>query len=173
MAEWLFYIIAGVLIITAILVVTLNNLVYAILAFSLFLLSIAAIFLFLHAEFVAIVQVLVLLGGLIILFLFAVMFTPGLMKKEITQKYDIKHRMIATLATMCLLYILLRCLRDSSVFLSSNITFQETMFKDQLKNIGRLLLNVYLLPFELISVVLIATLIGSIAIILKKNGQRN
>src|SRR5712691_11033920 len=69
----LFYIFAGIAILSAILVITQKNIVHSAVFLASTLLSVAGIFLTLHAEFLAGVQVIVYVGGILVLFVFVIM----------------------------------------------------------------------------------------------------
>src|SRR4249919_103642 len=69
----LFYIFAGIAIVSAILVITQKNIVHSAVFLASTLLSVAGLFLTLHAEFLAGVQVIVYVGGILVLFVFVIM----------------------------------------------------------------------------------------------------
>src|SRR6187431_3587158 len=69
----LFYIFAAITLVSAILVITQKNVVHSAVALAATLLSVAGIFLTLHAEFLAGVQVIVYVGGILVLFVFVIM----------------------------------------------------------------------------------------------------
>ncbi len=69
----LFYIFAAIAVLSALFVITLKNVVHSAVALAATLLSVAGIFLTLHAEFLAGVQVIVYVGGILVLFIFVIM----------------------------------------------------------------------------------------------------
>src|SRR5215475_419757 len=69
----LFYVFASIAVISAILVITQRNVVHSAMFLATTLLSVAGIFLTLHAEFLAGVQVIVYVGGILVLFVFVIM----------------------------------------------------------------------------------------------------
>src|SRR6266705_3449638 len=69
----LFYIFAAIAVVSAILVITRKNVVHSAVCLAATLLSVAGIFLTLHAEFLAGVQVIVYVGGILVLFVFVIM----------------------------------------------------------------------------------------------------
>jgi NADH:ubiquinone oxidoreductase subunit 6 (subunit J) len=81
----LFYVLAAVIVISAILVVTLRNVFHSALFLVLAFFTVAGIYLMLHAEFLAVVQVLIYVGAITILMLFAIMLTYQIQSKAIRQ----------------------------------------------------------------------------------------
>jgi NADH:ubiquinone oxidoreductase subunit 6 (subunit J) len=81
----LFYVLAAVIVVSAILVVTLRNVFHSALFLVLAFFTVAGIYLMLHAEFLAAVQVLIYVGAITILMLFAIMLTYQIQSKSIRQ----------------------------------------------------------------------------------------
>lgn len=81
----LFYVLAAVIVISAMLVVTLRNVFHSALFLVLAFFMVAGIYLTLHAEFLAAVQVLIYVGAVTILMLFAIMLTYQIQSKSIRQ----------------------------------------------------------------------------------------
>ena len=110
-----------------------------------------------RAEFVAVVQILVYIGAISILILFAVMLTRGLMKRDLPAQNAqwIAAAFISLLLFAALLY----------VAISTNWRAVETKVAgDLIPKIGTELMTTYLLPFEAVSLLLLAALVGAIVI---------
>ncbi|MCS7002463.1 MAG: NADH-quinone oxidoreductase subunit J, partial [Dehalococcoidia bacterium] len=73
MAQLVFFYLAGVIILTSILVVALRNPVYSVLSLLIMFFHVAGLYVTLHAEFVAAVQIIVYAGAILVLYLFVVM----------------------------------------------------------------------------------------------------
>ncbi len=159
-----FYILAGIAVISAILVVTLRSLVHCVISLALLLLTVAGLYMTLFAEFIALVQILIYVGAVIVLFLFLIMLTHRIADKGIKQTNEQKG--ISFILTGLLLFLLITILNRTSW----NITPQGEIV-DTTSKIGNLLLTTYVLPFELISVVLLACLIGAIVIARKEEDK--
>lgn len=158
--EIAFYILSGMAVTSAILVVSLQNLVRAILALASLFLSIAGLYILLAAEFLGLVQILVYIGGVILLFLFLIMLTENLFEKT---QVALLQRIVGALLILSLFAIFI------SIFLIQ--PFQPLSFKDySIQNIGKLLMTDYLVPFEVVSLLLLAALIGAIVIAKKEEG---
>ncbi|MEW6620288.1 MAG: NADH-quinone oxidoreductase subunit J [bacterium] len=156
-----FYILAGIAVISAILVVSLRSLVHCVVSLALLLLTLAGLYITLWAEFIALVQVLIYVGAIIVLFLFLIMLTYRISDKGIKQTNEQKSTS-AILAGL-LLFLLITVLTKTTW----NVTPTSEVVNTTAK-IGNLLLTTYVFPFELISLVLLACLIGAIVIAKKE-----
>lgn len=173
----LFYISAFMTIFGAILVVLERNLMHACIFLLTSLLGIAGLYLTLGAEFVAATQLVVYVGGVVILMLFAVMLTGGgleEMKKSVIS-VDLAPSMgsfttyawgvVTALAFGLISFELIR-----SVFSSGVIKDKPTAFIQTVEEIGTKLLTDHVLMFEMSSVLLLGALIGA-AIISRPSRQ--
>jgi NADH-quinone oxidoreductase subunit J len=132
-----------------------RNLVYS--AFSLLasLFGVAALFAWLSADYLAITQLIVYVGGILVLFLFAVMLTH-----KITEVKDSNPLIgVAPAAMIC----------SGLMFLLAYVavktpwkTLPEPTYRETTASIGNLLLSTYLLPFEVLSVLILGALIGAV-----------
>jgi len=159
-----FYILASIAVISAILVISLKNLVHCVVSLALMMLAIAGLYITLFAEFIAMVQVLIYVGAVIVLFLFLIMLTIRLTDKGIKQTNE--QKLISATLSVLLLFLLITVLNRTNW----NIT-QEVEITNTTSKIGNLLLTTYVLPFELISIVLLACLIGAIVIAKKEDKE--
>jgi NAD(P)H-quinone oxidoreductase subunit 6 len=152
-----FYLVAIITVGSAIVVAFSRNIIYS--AFSLLgtFAGVAGIYIFLGADFVAAVQLLIYVGGILILILFAVMLTHRISDVEITNRAA--GRIPAVIITGVFLILLLQTLRDTPWVKVKEVIYQPTTAK-----IGDLFLQTYLLPFELASLVLLAAMIGAVVI---------
>ena len=157
LATVIFYLIAAVTVGSAAMVAFSRNIIYS--AFSLLgtFAGVAAIYVFLGADFVAAVQVLIYVGGILVLILFAVMLTHRITDVQIT------NRAVGTIPALVvigvLVFLLVQTIRETPWQKAKEILFVPTTAK-----IGDLFLKNYLLPFELASLVLLAALIGAVVI---------
>jgi NADH-quinone oxidoreductase subunit J len=152
-----FYLVAIITVGSALMVAFSRNIIYS--AFSLLgtFAGIAGIYVFLGADFVAGVQLLIYVGGILVLILFAVMLTHRITDVQITNRAA--GRIPALIITGVFIYLLIQTIRETSWVKVKEVVFQPTTAK-----IGDLFLDSYLLPFELASLVLLAALIGAVVI---------
>ena len=152
-----FYLVAAITIGSAAMVAFSRNIVYS--AFSLLgaFAGVAGIYVFLGADFVAAVQVLIYVGGILVLILFAVMLTHRITDVRITNRAV--GRIPALAITAILLFLLVQTIQRTGWVKAKEIGYSATTAA-----IGDFFLQNYLLPFELASLVLLAALIGAVSI---------
>lgn len=157
----LFYIFALLTITSAVFLVSTRNIMYSAMALFVTLLSIAALYLLLRADFIAITQIMVYVGGILILLLFGIMLTHRITSIDIkTNNLNIIPAVIFTVGiTAIIIVIMLTTKWRITIPVQNETTISE---------IGRQLLSSYLLPFEIASIVLLIALIGS-AMYARKN----
>ncbi|HEY7166295.1 MAG TPA: NADH-quinone oxidoreductase subunit J, partial [Candidatus Binatia bacterium] len=119
--------------------------------------GVAGIYVFLGADFVAAVQLLIYVGGILVLVLFAVMLTHRITDVQITNRAA--GRVPALIVTILFLYLIVQTIRETSWAQAKQVVYAATT-----ANIGELFLGNYLLPFELASLVLLAALIGAVVL---------
>ena len=156
-----FYLVVVVTLGSAMMVAFSRNIIYS--AFSLLgtFAGVAGIYIFLGADFVAAVQLLIYVGGILVLVLFAVMLTHRITDVEITNRAA--GRIPALIVVGVLVYLLVQTVRETPWAKAKEIVYAATTAK-----IGDLFLDTYLLPFELASLVLLAALIGAVVIARKE-----
>ena len=161
MSDFVFIVISSLLIISSIGVCVSKNLVHAAvyLFFSLFF--VAGLYILLYADFLAAVQVIVYVGGILVLIIFGVMLTNRLEKPSIN--ISSMNQFLAAL--LCLLLFIVQCLAIlNGKWISSN----NEVIDNSSEIIGNLILNEYLLPFEVVSILLLGALIGAATIARRK-----
>jgi NADH:ubiquinone oxidoreductase subunit 6 (subunit J) len=152
-----FYLIAIITVGSAAVVAFSQNIIYS--AFSLLgtFAGVAGLYVFLGADFVAGVQVLIYVGGILVLILFAVMLTHRITDVEITNRAA--GRLPGLLIVGVFLVILIQTIRETPWVRVKEVAYQPTTAE-----IGDLFLENYLLPFELASLVLLAAMIGAVVL---------
>ena len=163
----LFYILAVILVTFSILTVTARNPVRSALYLVSALLAIAGLFFLLKAEFLGAVQVLVYVGGIMVLFLFVIMLV-SVREVENERKVSRQWKTAVILVVVLSVELLFFVIRGSEV-LYTQVATKEGIMQGQTYNtqwVGRELYTTYLLPFEMASVVLLVAMIG--AVILSK-----
>lgn len=160
MESIVFTLLAFVIIASAIAVVTLRNIFHCALMLILCLFSVAGLYVLMHAEFLAVVQVLLYVGAVAILMIFAIMLTSRLAGHEIqlSNEQTFIGGFLALVFVFGFGFILYRDILDNKFF---RIAIGTTS-ADNSMSIGKLLMTEYVLPFEVVSVLLLAALIGAI-----------
>lgn len=163
-AELIFYLLAVLTIAAAVGVVTVPNVVHAALLLILTLLGVAGFYLLLASEFLALVQVLIYAGAVATIILFGLMLTRG--GRELPTVPAGAQWPLALLAAGALAVVLLTAVLDSD--------WPREAGQVTLVGVGTLagvLFREWLLPFEVVSLVLLVALIGAIVISRQEEGE--
>jgi NADH:ubiquinone oxidoreductase subunit 6 (subunit J) len=150
-AFWAF---AAILVGAGLAVVLGKNLFHSVLWLALALVATAGIFLTLNAEFIAAVQVLLYAGGVVTVVVFAIVVTERLIGERLSQT----NRRIGAGAVVSagLLVLLVRVIAQASVDPQ-----RPALTGDVTRRLGTSLLTQYVLPFELLAVLLLVGLLGA------------
>ncbi|NLB95136.1 MAG: NADH-quinone oxidoreductase subunit J [Armatimonadetes bacterium] len=157
-----FLILAGGILLSALMVVSVRNIVHAALFLALCFAGVAGIYVLLRAEFLAVAQVLIYIGAITVLFLFGIMLTRHITGQNIPQL--VAHWKWA-LAGACAFFFLLLHL-----ILRSEWRVVEEVPRDSTTALGLALVERYVLPFELASVILLAAVVGAV-VLAKQEGR--
>ena len=152
--DGIFYVFAIITIASAFIVVLSKNIVHSAVALFITLFSVAALYALLYADFIAVTQIMIYIGGILILLMFGVMLTTKITDVKLKTK-NINNLSAAIFVigfTAVLIYIML----TTNWRVAEIIEYEVTI-----NRIGVLLLTDYLLPFEIASVVLLVALIGA------------
>ena len=148
-------------VVTAIWVVLSPNLIHSAVSLLFTLFGVAGLYVFLYADFIAATQIIIYVGGILVLIIFGVMLTNNIADPKLTNKSQ--HQLLAGLFSFALLIML------SNIVFDTNWYVKELIIRDSTVNdIGMMLLSTYLLPFEVVSILLLAALIGAAMLSRKK-----
>jgi NADH-quinone oxidoreductase subunit J len=159
-ANWVFLAIAVPTLFAAAMVVTTTNIVRAVLYLVVTLAGTAALFLMLGAEFVAWTVVLVYIGAVVILFLIGIMITRAPLGAEATLSHPASVRIPAALLSLVIFAVTTWAFADA--FRNEMIPVPEA--GTSTGDLAEVLFDRFVIPFEVVSFVLLAALIGGIAI---------
>ena len=162
MAEALFWFISIFTIISAFFVVLNNQLLYSAIALLFTLFGIAGLYIFLWADFIAGVQLLVYIGGINVLIIFGIMLTNRIASIRLSQT-NIQQGLGGVFSLWLFIII--------SIVISKTKWYQVSPVEPSstVRDVGTLLLTKYLLPFEAVSVLLLGALIGAAVLSRKTN----
>ena len=158
----IFGLLAILILASALWVVTLKNLFRAALSLGLVLLGVAGVFLLLEAEFLAFVQILVYVGAILTLVVFAIMLTAGL---PATAAPTPRQPLVAAIVSVSL-FAVLSAMTQSLTWPTA--TLGEAV---SLVSLGQQLVTTLVLPFEIISLVFVAALVGAVALAAARPGH--
>lgn len=164
MGEIIFLGLVVIIATSAIWVVVSPNLVHSATSLLVTLFGIAGLYVFLYADFLAATQVVIYVGGILVLIIFGVMLTNKIDKPVIESISS--NKIIGVLISSFIFTIL------SIIVIQTNWPIIADNAKEgppTVELIGKLILGKYLLPFELISILLLSALVGSALLARKKN----
>lgn len=160
MDQILFFIVAFLAIASAVYFVFARNPLYAILSLIVTMFSISGMYLLLNAQFLFIVQIIVYTGAIMVLFLYILMMLN--LNKEDESKKENLPKFIGIVSAGILFIGMLGAYKGLSgkTLAEGNIDYSVGLTK----NLGRLLFNEYVLPFELASILILAGIVGAVLI---------
>jgi NADH-quinone oxidoreductase subunit J len=167
-AQVLFILVAAVTLFSAVMVVSVRRMMHAALWLIVTLLGVAVLFVLLQAGFFAVVQVLIYIGAISILIIFAVMLTRQVMSERIPQLN--RSWVFGLAATAGLMILLELAIRD---FPGVTTTVMGSPAAGDVAALGRALAapNGFAIPFEVASILLVTALIGTIYIALERKDR--
>ncbi len=165
-ADLLFYLFALGALVTALGVITLRNPMYCAISLLASFLCVAALFLLRHAEFVALVQVFVYGGGIMVLFLFVIMLVNlhRLEEVRVFGEYAPMALVLALLLVGLVLFVFVGVDLDTLAEPPGAFQTVEGEPAGNAEAVAWLLYRNYLLPFEVASVFLLVAMIGAVVL---------
>ena len=172
LADIVFWVIAVSSIIAALAVVLLKDLFRAALFLIVSFLGVAGMFVLLRAEFLAVVQVLVYVGAISVLIIFAILMTRDVEEGSPANKFRLPMAIFSALFAAVAIYVAvstnwntLEAAIASGAIAEGTTAKITEVYSNTIPWIGQLLLRDFVLAFEVASVVLLAALIGALALI--------
>ena len=166
-AQAVFYALAGVAVVSALLVITRRNPVHSAIWLIITLLSVALLYLQLQAEFIAAVQIILYIGGIMVLFLFVIMLVNldvALRQEQFNQQWG-----VAGLAAL-----LLAAELAGVIYLGRGTMALPQAppgaLQPNTELIGSALYQAYMLPFEIASLLLLVAMVGAVVMTRRKAG---
>lgn len=160
--EVLFALLGVVAVGSALLVVTTRHLVHAALWLVVTLASVAGCYLLLSAEFVAWVQVLIYIGAVVVLLLFGLMLTKAPIGRSDDLDSPLGQRVAGAVTAAGAAAVLVTSVVDA--FHGERIALADDQVAGSTSDIGAAVFRSWVLPFEVLSLLLLAALIGAIVL---------
>ena len=165
-----FYIFSFVMLLSALMVISTKNPVHSVLFLILAFLNAAGIFVILHAEFLAMILIIVYVGAVAVLFLFVVMMLD--IKSTIEKSNILQYMPIGLFIGFVFIAELVIVLINTKLELSNMQILSNPLNKfaelSNTKAIGSVLYTDYILHFQLAGVILLVAMIGSIVLTLRE-----
>lgn len=165
MSDFLFYVLATMLVLLSLLAVSVPNLLHGAISLIGSFLVTAALYIMLQLEFVALSQVMLYIGGIVIFMLIIILLTTGLGEDDSLNRISLSQRLNRALIPMGLLLALFYFLGKTPSPLLQSATHRAAPVT--LDDIGFRLLstdNGFIIPFEVISILLLVALVGAVVI---------
>jgi NADH-quinone oxidoreductase subunit J len=153
-----FYILAALILGFGVLVITARSSVHSVLFLVADFLCVAALYVTLQAEFLAVIQVMVYAGGIVVLYLFVVMLVN--LKRPPEAHSD--PRRLGRLGVVMAAAVLAELVAIFAVGWAKPAGVEGVLDPKNVEQIGRALYTDYLIPFELASILLLVAMIGAI-----------
>jgi len=165
-ATYLFWVFAGAAIASAALCITRRNTVASALWLVVTLFQLAALFVILNAEFIAVLQVLVYAGAIMVLFLFVIMLLnigPGT-PSDLKGPLGFAVATVLAAAVGVQLLVLLHAVPPADIRLPPGTVAGAAATQGMVAAVAQPLFTVYLIPFEVTSLLLLAAIIGAVVL---------
>jgi NAD(P)H-quinone oxidoreductase subunit 6 len=193
----IFWAVVLMTVVSAVVVVVARNILHSAFSLCLTFLGVAALYVFLHADFVAAVQLIVYVGGILVLIMFAVMFSSNVVE-DTAEGGRNKIAMAAGGAAALAIFVAVVLMNQKLAtpleqaqtippkIVQTSAATKDSKAEDQPKyygelpfsptisvqpgqiGLGHLLMGKYLLPFEVVSILLLAALVGAVVIVRKE-----
>jgi NADH-quinone oxidoreductase subunit J len=164
-AAVVFYVLASIALLSAVMVIWSRNVVHSAIYLVLTFLCVAGVYVLLRAEFVAAVQVLVYAGGIVVLFLFVIMLV------NLAAKVGPRVRVHATVSAVvgaAAAALLVYVAASGGLVTTFGARMDLSAQGGNLQQVGWALYRDFLLPFEIASVLLLVAMIGAIVLARQK-----
>jgi NADH-quinone oxidoreductase subunit J len=157
-----FYVAAALILGFAVLVITARSPVHSVLFLVLNFLSVAGLYVMLHAPFLAVIQVLVYAGGIVVLYLFVIMLVK--LKRPADGGEPRDTRRLGTLGLVMSLAVLAELVAIGAYGWLKPDVGGTALGANNVEQLGWALYTDYLIPFEVASVLLLAAMVGAIVL---------
>lgn len=157
-SEILFWILSIVALFSALMVITSRHPVYSVLWLIITFFCISGHYILLNAQFLAVVNIIVYAGAIMVLFLYVLMLMD--LKKDSEPQKNKWLKLIGAVAGGSLLLVLIAALRSTE----KNIAELNTGNIGLIENLGKTLFTEYVVPFEISSILFLSAMVGAVVI---------
>ena len=159
--EILFWFLSALALFSAIMVLLSKNPVHSVLWLIVVFFAISGHYLLLNAQFLAIVNIIVYAGAIMVLFLFVIMLMN--LNKETEPQKNIWMKFFGVVSGGLLLWIFISASRSAADITGKNVQIGEGDI-GLIQNLGKVLFKEYALPFEISSVLFLSAMVGAVVI---------
>ena len=165
----IFYLLAALTLVCGILSVSTRQIFRAAIYLLFALIGIAGLYFWLQYQFIAAVQIVVYVGGIVVLIIFSIFLTQQAGEKLAKQK--INRKIFSVLAAFCGFALTMVQVYQHQFYETNDDAIPASVF-----NIGKIMMQVdkggYALPFEVISILLLAAMVGCIVIAMREKAEK-
>ena len=165
-SQLLFWFLSILAIVAAIGVVSSKNPVYSVLWLIIVFFAISGHYILMNAQFLAIVNIIVYAGAIMVLFLFVIMLMN--LNTEGEPPKNIYLKMIGVIAGSCLMIVFVAAFSHASI---NHTVLRSGTAVGLIKNLGMTLFNQYVVPFEISSVLFLSAMIGAVVLGKKEKSE--
>ncbi len=158
--QLLFWFLSVVALFSALMVITSKNPIYSVLWLIVTFFAISGHYILLNAQFLAIVNIIVYAGAIMVLFLFVIMLMN--LNKETEPQKNRWLKMAGAVAGGCLLLVLVAALKDTDIKQQQALVNEGSI--GLIKNLGKELFTTYVVPFEISSILFLSAMVGAVVI---------
>jgi NADH-quinone oxidoreductase subunit J len=159
-----FYTLSALILLFGILVISARNTVHSVLFLVVNFLFVAALYVLLRAQFLAVIQVIVYAGGIVVLYLFVVMLVNLKRPPEVHKDPQRRSRLALVLASVVFAEFAAIVLYGRLAPLAVPKAGGGTLTADNMRDVGIALYTNYLVPFEVASILLLVAMVGAIVL---------
>jgi len=157
----IFWFLSALALVSALMVLFSKNPVHSVLWLIAVFFAISGHYILMNAQFLAIVNLIVYAGAIMVLFLFVIMLMN--LNKDMEPQKNLWMKLAGAISGGCLLMILVSLVRQSPE-IAGKIAEVKTGDIGLIGNLGKVLFNEYVVPFEISSVLFLSAMIGAIVI---------
>lgn len=157
MTLYVFYFLSFLAVLSALMVVFSKNPIYSVLYLVITFFSVGGHYLILSAEFLFAVHIIVYAGAIMVLFLYVIMLLN--LNKETEPQKEAVYKIAAIISGGLLMLVLVAALKGAE---AQQLQLGVNTEIGLVKNLGKMLFNEFLLPFEIVSVLLLAAMVGAV-----------
>ena len=161
----LFWFLSALAVVAAVGVVLSKSPIYSVLWLIVVFFSISGHYILMNAQFLAIVNIIVYAGAIMVLFLFVIMMMN--LNAEAEPAKNIYLKIAGVIAGMCLMIVFVAALAQSA---DIKVPIAKGTDIGLIKNLGKALFTTYVIPFEISSVLFLSAMVGAV-VIGKKDGE--
>ncbi|HEY5771492.1 MAG TPA: NADH-quinone oxidoreductase subunit J [Chitinophagaceae bacterium] len=156
----LFWVLSVMALFSALMVITSKNPMHSVIWLIIVFFAISGHYLLLNAQFLAIVNIIVYAGAIMVLFLYVLMLMD--LKKEIEPPKNRWLKLAGAVAGGSLLLVLIAALKKADI--ANQIAETRTGDIGLIENLGKVLFNDYVVPFEISSILFLSAMVGAVVI---------